>query len=136
MINLRAVFLDAREIIFRFSLGGAAVVICYVISVYSPAKFVGGIFAAFPAVMTASIMMAGLRDGNTEAAEVAKGAVAGMVGCTACVISALYLIRVFNSWTLGLVGAVLVWLIVSVLSNVLGTGVRGKRRHRGHRGSR
>ncbi len=95
---------------------------CYVISVYSPIKFIGGVFAAFPAVMVAAVSMAGLRDGDAEAADVARGAVSGMIGCTVCVIFALYLIRVLNSWPLGLAGAVLAWLPAALLSNVFISG--------------
>lgn len=111
-----------KDFSVRFFLGGTAVVLCYIISIYSPVKFLGGVFAAFPAVMGAAITMAGIRNGSREAGEVAKGAVSGMIGCTACVLSALYLIRVFSSWTLGLAGAVGVWLVVSVASNLLVTG--------------
>ncbi len=111
-----------KDFAVRFFLGGTAVVLCYVISVYSPVKFLGGVFAAFPAVMAAAITMAGIRDGSREAGEVAKGAVSGMIGCTACVFAALYLIRVFSSWPLGLAGSIGVWLMVSVASNLVFLG--------------
>lgn len=112
----------------RFFLGGTAVVLCYLVSIYSPVKFFGGVFAAFPAVMAAAITMAGIRDGSAEAGEVAKGAVSGMIGCTACVLAALYLIRATASWPLGLAGAVGVWLVVSVGSNMIVSGKSGQRR--------
>lgn len=119
MILLSGWLGGAAELLIRFGLGGAAVVACYIVSVYSPVKFIGGIFAAFPAVMAAAIIMAGSRGGSAEAAEVARGAVSGMVGCTACVMAALFLIRLWNSWPLGIVGALIVWLLVSCLSNLL-----------------
>lgn len=105
--------------LLRFALGGSAVVACYLVSVFSPVKFIGGVFAAFPAVMAAAVIMAGMRDGDREAAEVARGAVSGMIGCTACVLAALFLIRSFNSWSIGLTAAVGVWLIVAIASNYL-----------------
>jgi len=109
--------MDFRELLLRFCFGGTAVAACYIISVYSPVKFLGGVFAAFPAVMAAAVMMAGLRDGKKEAADVARGAVSGMIGCTGCVIAALYFIRVLNSWPLGLAISILVWLVVALASN-------------------
>lgn len=111
-----------KDISVRFFLGGTVIVLCYIISVYSPVKYLGGVFAAFPAVMAAAITMAGFREGSNEAGEVAKGAVSGMIGCTACVFSALYLIRMLASWPLGLTGAVGVWLLVSVASNMIVMG--------------
>lgn len=108
-----------KEIAVRFIMGGLAVVMCYVVSVYSPVKFIGGVFAAFPAVMGAAIMLSGIQDGSKEAAEVAKGAVSGMIGCTACVLAALYMIKYLNSWILGLFGAVIVWFFVSTACNIV-----------------
>lgn len=107
----------AKEIAVRFAMGGLAVVLCYIVSVYSPVKFIGGVFAAFPAVMAAAIILSGIQDGSKEAAEVARGAISGMIGCTACVIAALYLIKHFNSWPLGIAGAVTVWFGVSTVIN-------------------
>lgn len=115
-----------KDVSIRFFLGGTAVVLCYLVSIYSPVKFLGGVFAAFPAVMAAAITMAGIRDGSSEAGEVAKGAVSGMIGCTACVLAALYLIKALSSWPLGLAGAVGVWLVVSVMSNMIMSGRSGK----------
>lgn len=106
----------------RFVLGGTAVVLCYVISVISPVKFIGGVFAGFPAVMVAAVLMAGLKDGDREAAEVARGAVAGMIGCTACVLAALCLIGVMGSWPLGLVAAILVWGVTAGTGNMIISG--------------
>lgn len=125
-MSLPAKFTDFKEIIVRFCLGGAAVVMCYMVSVYSPVKFIGGVFAAFPAVMVAAVSMAGLRESSKEAGDVARGAVSGMVGCTACVLCALYLIRAWDSWVLGLSGAVMVWLAAALLSNMFISGKTGR----------
>lgn len=119
MIYMPKGFSLIKEMVVRFLLGGTAVVLCYVISVYSPVKFIGGVFAAFPAVMGAAIVMTGCREGSQSAAAVARGAVSGMIGCTVSVLSALYLIRALGSWPLGLVGAVMVWLVTSIAANLL-----------------
>lgn len=124
--------LDLREIIIRFIIGGTVVVLCYLISVFSPVKYIGGIFAAFPAVMAAAVSMAGLRDGSKKAAEVATGAVSGMIGSTACVLAAIYLMGVLKSWPLGLAGALVVWAAVSLaLSTVFSARNRNGLKQRG-----
>ncbi len=116
---------ETSEIVLRFLMGGLAVVVCWLVSAYAPVKFISGVFAAFPVVMVAAVSMAGVRDGNRVAAAVARGAVAGMVGCAACVLAALYFIRALNSWPLGLGISLIVWLAVSLLSNTLAFG-RGR----------
>ncbi len=111
--------ISVRECCLRFVLGGAAVAACYIVALYSPVKLLGGVFAAFPAVMAAAVSMAGIREGDKAAAEVARGAVAGMVGCTACVLAALYFVSLFRSWALGLAAAVAVWFVTAWLLNVI-----------------
>jgi len=111
--------ISLKEFGLRFLLGGTAVAACYIISVYSPFKLLGGVFAAFPAVMAAAVSIAGVREGDRTAAEVARGAVSGMVGCTACVLAALYLVRNLQSWPLGLAAAVVVWLMTALMMNMI-----------------
>lgn len=111
--------ISAKELCLRFLLGGAAVAACYIISVYSPVKLLGGVFAAFPAVMASAVSLAGINEGNRTAAEVARGAVAGMIGCTACVLAALYFVRTLRSWPLGLMAAVAVWFGAALLINMV-----------------
>lgn len=111
--------INAKELSLRFLLGGTAVAACYIISVYSPVKLLGGVFAAFPAVMASAVSMAGVNEGDCTAAEVARGAVAGMIGCTACVLASLYFVRSFNSWPLGLMAAVVVWFGTALLMNMV-----------------
>jgi hypothetical protein len=115
---------DIIELGMRFLMGGLAVVVCWIVSAYAPVKFISGVFAAFPVVMVAAVSMAGMRDGNRVAAAVARGAVAGMIGCAACVLSALFFIRTLNSWPLGLGISLIVWLAVSLLSNTVASGRR------------
>jgi uncharacterized membrane protein (GlpM family) len=61
--------------------------------------------------------MAGIREGDGTAAEVARGAVAGMVGCTACVLAALFFCGALGSWPQGLTVAVAVWFVTALLIN-------------------
>lgn len=109
--------INMKECLIRFLLGGLAVVACYVVSVFSPAKLLAGVFAAFPAVMVSAVSMAGVREGSRSAGEVAGGAVAGMFGCAACVLAALYFIGRLDSWPLGLATAVAVWLVTALAIN-------------------
>lgn len=120
--------ISLKECWLRFFLGGLAVAACYIISVYSPVRLLGGVFAAFPAVMASAVSMAGVREGDRAAAEVARGAVAGMVGCAACVLAALHFITALSSWPLGLAVAVAVWFITALLINTVWPA-----RHRGGR---
>ncbi|WP_418790795.1 DUF3147 family protein [Phosphitispora sp. TUW77] len=118
---------DVIEIGLRFFMGGLAVITCWIVSLYVPVKFISGVFAAFPVVMVAAVSMAGVRDGNGVAAAVARGAVAGMIGCAACVLSALYFISILNSWPLGLGISLIVWLAVATLTNLIGCSRKGRR---------
>ncbi|ADG83416.1 DUF3147 family protein [Thermincola potens] len=110
---------NLAEILTRFSLGGLAVVGCYLLSFVIPWKIVAGLFAAFPAVMIASVALTGRRDGDKMAGEVAQGAVAGMIGCALCVIAAIFFIRWTGKWLLGIGLSVPVWVISSMTVNRL-----------------
>lgn len=97
-----------RELLLRFVLGGLAVVLSYMASVLLPWKALGGIFAAFPAVMVVAVMMVGLSQGSEKAAAVARGSVYGMTGCAVCVVTVWYALKITGSWwpslMLGLIG--------------------------------
>ena len=104
-----------RDLAFRFILGGFAVAACYVVLQLLPWKSFAGIFAAFPAVMIAAVVMAGISEGSHQAAEVALGATAGMLGCTVCVIVAILLMTYLHLWSVALMISLLAWLISSIL---------------------
>ncbi len=55
--------MDTKDLLYRFLFGGLAVVLSYVASVLLPWKIIGGIFAAFPAVMIVAVMMVGIKKG-------------------------------------------------------------------------
>ena len=66
--------------IIKFSVGGLAVLISYIVSVVLPWKEFGGIFATFPAVFLVSMCITGMQFGNEVAMHVSRGAVFGMIG--------------------------------------------------------
>ena len=104
-----------RDLFLRFILGGCAVAACYVVLQLLPWKSFAGIFAAFPAVMVAAVVMAGISEGSQHASEVALGATAGMLGCTVCVIVAILIMTYLHLWAAALLFSLLAWLLSSVL---------------------
>ena len=105
--------IDLRDLSLRFVLGGVAVASCFIFLQILPWKTFAGIFAAFPAVMIAAVVMAG-HFGNSElAAEVAFGATAGMMGCTVCVFTAIFCMQQLESWGLSLALALGAWFVSS-----------------------
>lgn len=107
--------LDIRDLALRFVLGGSAVAACYIILQLIPWKSFAGIFAAFPAVMVAAIIMAGVFDNSQHAADVALGATAGMLGCTVCVLTTSVSITYLNNWAVSLLIGTLAWFLGSVV---------------------
>jgi hypothetical protein len=103
------------DLFVRFVVGGLAVVLCYVIARISPWSAFGGMFAAFPAVMSAAVVMAGISGKRSEAADVALGAVSGMLGGTVCVLSAIILMPKFKSWMVGLGLSFVIWAASAAL---------------------
>jgi hypothetical protein len=103
------------ELALRFLFGGIAVALSYVISVLSPWKELGGIFAAFPAVMTVAVMMTGRNDGSQKAAQIAEGAVYGMLGCAVCVFSVFTMMRLFHTWWPSIGVGLLCWYCSAIL---------------------
>jgi hypothetical protein len=76
---------DFRDLGLRFLFGGASVAICFIMLQLIPSKYFAGIFAAFPAVMAASVIMAGHFGNSEQASDIALGASTGMLGCIFCV---------------------------------------------------
>jgi hypothetical protein len=68
-----------KDLLIRFILGGAAVMVSYLITIISPWKILAGIFAAFPAVMITAVLMVGIASGSKKAAKIANGSVFGMI---------------------------------------------------------
>lgn len=106
---------DWRDLTLRFLLGGAAVAACYIFLGLIPWKTFAGIFAAFPAVMAAAVIIAGTRESSQKAADVALGAISGMMGCAFCVLSAIIFMNMYSSWSLALILSLIVWFISSAI---------------------
>lgn len=105
----------AKDLLLRFVLGGLAVAVCYVLLLIVPWKSMAGIFAAFPAVMVAAVTMAGHFEGNEQAAHVAYGATAGMMGCSVCVCTSLLVMRYYHSWSMAIIASLIAWVVSSLL---------------------
>lgn len=120
--------LDFRDLGIRFVFGGTAVAACYLLLQYLPSKSFAGIFAAFPAVMAAAIIMAGHFGSSDQAADIAFGASAGMLGCTICVLTATFCMEHLNRWGLSLAISLTVWFFSSYAAIILMQGVLEKRK--------
>ncbi len=106
--------LNMKDLALRFTLGGSAVAACYIMLQLMPWKSLAGIFAAFPAVMVAAVIMAGVFNNSRQAADVALGATAGMLGGAVCVITGQVCMTYLDNWSLSLLIATLAWFISSV----------------------
>lgn len=106
--------MDTKDLLYRFLFGGLAVVASYVTSVLLPWKVIGGIFAAFPAVMIVAVMMVGIKKGSEEAAKTANGSVYGMIGCFICVLAVLFMLKMTGQWLLSLIIGLIVWFCSSI----------------------
>jgi hypothetical protein len=120
--------LDFRDLGIRFVFGGTAVAACYILLQQLPSKSFAGIFAAFPAVMAAAIIMAGHFGNSKQAADIALGASAGMLGCAVCVLTATFCMEHLNSWGFSLAIALVVWFFSSYASIMLMQGILEKRK--------
>lgn len=104
-----------KDLMMRFILGGAAVAMSYLITVISPWKILGGIFATFPAVMITAVLMGGITAGTVSAAKIANGSVFGMIGGAFCALTVWLMLSVTKHWILSIVVGLIVWLLSSIL---------------------
>jgi uncharacterized membrane protein (GlpM family) len=104
-----------KDLLIRFFLGGAAVMISYMITVISPWKILAGIFAAFPAVMITAVLMVGIASGSKNAAKIANGSVFGMIGGVICVATVWTVLQVSGNWGLSIILGLLLWLGSSIM---------------------
>lgn len=124
--------LDIQDLGIRFVFGGTAVAACFILLQLFPSKSFAGIFAAFPAVMVAAVMMAGYFGNSVQASDIALGASAGMLGCTICVLTAAFCMEHLNRWGLSLVIALLIWFLSSYSAIVIMQGILEKRKGKGN----
>jgi hypothetical protein len=118
-----------KDLLIRFSLGGAAVMVSYLITVISPWKILAGIFAAFPAVMITAVLMMGIASGSKNAAKIANGSVFGMIGGVICVATVWTVLQVSGNWTLSIVLGLLFWLGSSIIVATLRDKLKNSRRN-------
>lgn len=113
----------------RFTLGGTAVMVSYLITVISPWKILAGIFAAFPAVMITAVLMVGIASGSKKAAKIANGSVFGMIGGVVCVATVWTVLQVNGNWSLSILLGLLLWLICSIIVSSLRDKLRNVRKN-------
>ncbi len=106
--------MNKQDLLMRFILGGAAVSLSYIITVFSPWKILAGIFAAFPAVMLTAIIMVGIASGTKKAANIAKGSVYGMMGGIVCVATVLLTLETTGKWLFSITLGLIFWLVSSL----------------------
>ncbi|NHM32665.1 DUF3147 family protein [Neobacillus terrae] len=99
-----------NDLLLRFLLGGSAVALSYLVTVISPWKILGGIFAAFPAVMLTAVLMMGISSGSKKAANIATGSVFGMIGGIVCVATVLLVLQASGNWMFSIISGVILWL--------------------------
>jgi uncharacterized membrane protein (GlpM family) len=118
-----------KDLLIRFILGGAAVMVSYLITVISPWKILAGIFAAFPAVMITAVLMVGIASGSKNAAKIANGSVFGMIGGVVCVATVWTVLQVSGNWTLSIVLGLLFWLGSSIIVSSFRDKLKNGRRN-------
>jgi len=116
------------DYLIRFLVGGSILVLVYILSAVLPWKIMAGMFAAFPGVMAAAVILSGWRQGDTVAAETARGSVYGMVGGLVCVIITVLVLSLDGHWLLALAVGLASWLSASILLHAIVRQIREKRR--------
>ncbi|WP_410510087.1 DUF3147 family protein [Methanosarcina hadiensis] len=124
--------LDFRNLCIRFVFGGTAVAACYILLQNLPSKAFAGVFAAFPALMAAAVIMAGHFGNSRQASDIALGASAGMLGCTVCVLTATFCMEHLHRWGLSLTIALMVWFFSSYAAIIMMQSILEKRKRKGN----
>lgn len=117
--------MNSKDLLIRFLLGGAAVMLSYLVTIISPWKILAGIFAAFPAVMITAVLMMGIVSGSKNAAKVANGSVYGMIGGVVCVATVWATLTISNNWLISILLGLVLWLISSIAVSVLRERIKG-----------
>jgi hypothetical protein len=118
-----------KDLLIRFILGGAAVMVSYLITIISPWKILAGIFAAFPAVMITAVLMVGIASGSKQAAKIANGSVFGMIGGVVCVATVWTVLQVSANWALSIVLGLVFWLGSSIFISTLRDKIKNSRKN-------
>ena len=106
---------DWLDLLIRFVVGGTILVLVYLMALLTPWRSLAGVFAAFPGVMASTVGLTGWRQDSRAAAEVARGAVIGMLGGVVCVLATLATLAVIKTWWIGLTFGVVAWFGASFL---------------------
>lgn len=117
-----------QDYLLRFMVGGSILVMVYILSAVLPWKVLAGMFAAFPGVMAAAVILSGWRQGNEAAADTARGSVYGMAGGLVCVIVTYLVLSLRGHWLLALAGGLVAWLSASILLHTITRRIRQSRR--------
>lgn len=116
---MHMIIINFRDLCLRFILGGATVAGCFVLLQFIPSKSFAGLLAAFPAIMSASVIIAGHFGNSKQAADIALGASTGMLACISCILTVILCIEHLKSWSISIIIALLVWFLSAYLLNYL-----------------
>ncbi|HAW71853.1 MAG TPA: hypothetical protein DHD79_12590 [Firmicutes bacterium] len=119
---------SSQDYLLRFLVGGSILVLVYILSAVLPWKTLAGMFAAFPGVMAAAVILSGWRQGDGAAADTAQGSVYGMVGGLVCVIVTVLVLSLGGYWLLALAAGLVAWLSSSILLHAIVRRIREGRR--------
>lgn len=89
--------------LIKFSVGGLAVLISYIVSVTLPWKEFGGIFATLPVVFLVSLIITGIQFGDKVAVHVSRGAIFGMIGVLFSILATWAMLYFTHHWLYHLV---------------------------------
>jgi hypothetical protein len=117
--KMHIIKVDFWDLCLRFIFGGAIVAGCFILLRLIPSKSIAGVFAAFPAILAASIIMAGHFGNSKQASDIALGASAGMMACTICVLTAIFCMEHLKSWSLSIIIALSIWFFSAYVANYL-----------------
>lgn len=117
--------MNSKDLLIRFLLGGAAVMLSYLVTVVSPWKILAGMFAAFPAVMITAVLMMGIVSGSKNAAKVANGSVYGMIGGVVCVATVWVTLTLTNNWLFSIFLGLILWLVSSIAVSMFRERLKG-----------
>ncbi|WP_338451221.1 DUF3147 family protein [Niallia oryzisoli] len=117
--------MNSKDLLIRFLLGGAAVMLSYLVTVVSPWKILAGMFAAFPAVMITAVLMMGIVSGSKNAAKVANGSVYGMIGGVVCVATVWVTLTLTNNWLFSIFLGLVLWLVSSIAVSMFRERLKG-----------
>jgi nicotinamide-nucleotide amidase len=112
--------INAKEYLIRFGFGFLISVVAAVIGQTAGPK-VGGLFLAFPAILPATLTLVQRNDGIGQALSDIRGATLGAIGMVAFAV--IMVVAVRATPVVGLIAALLGWVVVSGLAYLLMRGL-------------